>query len=178
VVKYLLNLLVHVTLSHRIGFGTYLAAGGDVRNGVRAALKAGIRAIDTASLYRVHQCRCALSVAEVCLQLQHSYKLVSHADAILPPPCRMKQTLRGQCVRLVSTGRMCSLPRRLRPFRCGHTNWHALMLPGKIFQGLTPIFVPSSLMVAPVVFHSKALSVPQQRWRAACPRSVDSWISC
>ena len=38
----------------RLGFGTYLAAGGDVRNGVRAALKAGIRAIDTATLYRVH----------------------------------------------------------------------------------------------------------------------------
>jgi hypothetical protein len=37
----------------RLGFGTYLAAGSDVRNGVRAALKAGIRAIDTASLYRV-----------------------------------------------------------------------------------------------------------------------------
>lgn len=60
---------------HRIGFGTYLAAGGDVRNGVRAALKAGIRAIDTASLYRVYH----VLVAEVWLQLQHSYKLVSHA---------------------------------------------------------------------------------------------------
>ena len=73
-------MLLHVPLHHRIGFGTYLAAGGDVRNGVRAALKAGIRAIDTASLYRVHQCRCALSIAEVWLQLQCSYKLVSHAE--------------------------------------------------------------------------------------------------
>ena len=46
-----------------------------MRNGVRAALKAGIRAIDTASLYRVYH----VLVAEVWLQLQHSYKLVSHA---------------------------------------------------------------------------------------------------
>lgn len=39
--------------NHRLGLGTYLASGGDVRNGVKAALHAGIRAIDTASLYRV-----------------------------------------------------------------------------------------------------------------------------
>ena len=47
-----------ITLSNgvsipRLGLGTYLASGSDCKNGVRAALRAGIRHIDTASLYRV-----------------------------------------------------------------------------------------------------------------------------
>ena len=46
----------------RLGLGTYLASGSDCKNGVRAALRAGIRHIDTASLYRVGSAAAAPSV--------------------------------------------------------------------------------------------------------------------
>lgn len=150
-----------------------------MRTGVRAALKAGIRAIDTASLYRVHLCvRCHCTRATVAsAQPQHWHGMQTRNMTAMQNEADIARAMHEAGIDRTDV----FITSKVAPFqvlngitRTLHPHVDCLVVSKKCQSGLIVIIFDD----APMLLHSKARSVPQPQWRTACPSLAASWISC